>query len=376
MRIVALIFKIILSILLILMTIALFASYSYLQGFLLLLIIVFLFYWPGFVKKKSKSISYLKYSRITTIVILFVTYFFVSATTSKTSIYRSDNHKKQLLNIYDQKMEDWPMGYEDIYIKTKYGIVHAVFYGNKSKPPILLFHAASMGAHSWAENLPALIKKFCVYAIDNIGEGNKSVLIDALVYPKDGKEVSALYAEIADSLGVYKSSIIAASNGGFIALNYAYYYPDRVETLSLLGPMGLTKLSNNSIFMMAISSMYPFPFIKNKTLKWALGDSDYVLNKYGDWFDCILSSTIPSIAKPTPITKAQKRQIKNPILLFLGTKDPIVGDPDLAAKAANDFPNIQIEIVESGHLIGVEKKEIVNEKLSHFLNQNLSEKIE
>ena len=126
MRIVALIFKIILSILLILMTIALFASYSYLQGFLLLLIIVFLFYWPGFVKKKSKSISYLKYSRITTIVILFVTYFFVSATTSKTSIYRSDNHKKQLLNIYDQKMEDWPKILDQIrmVLRQEYQIDH------------------------------------------------------------------------------------------------------------------------------------------------------------------------------------------------------------------------------------------------------------
>ena len=86
----------------------------------------------------------------------------------------SEEHQKELMNIYDQKVKDWPEDTEDIYIKTSYGSVHVLACGSKYKPPLLLFHAASMGAHSWAENLEPLLSNYRIFAIDNIGEGNKS----------------------------------------------------------------------------------------------------------------------------------------------------------------------------------------------------------
>jgi len=39
-----------------------------------------------------------------------------------------------------------------------------------------MFHAASMGAHSWAENLEPVINHYNIYAFDNPGEGNRSEL--------------------------------------------------------------------------------------------------------------------------------------------------------------------------------------------------------
>jgi len=165
---------------------------------------------------------------------LFGGFILLSVYTPKTSIYRSEKHKKELRAIYNEKMKDWPDGYEDIMIETSYGTVHVVACGDKMNPPILLLHAASMGAHSWAENLPALLNKYRVYAIDNIGEGNKSELADVLVFPSDGKELADLYAELTDELGIERSPIIGASNGGFITLIYAYYYPDRVSRIALL----------------------------------------------------------------------------------------------------------------------------------------------
>jgi len=69
------------------------------------------------------------------------------------------------------------------------------------------------------------------------------------------------------------------------------------------------------------------------------------------------------------MTRAQKKQMSMPILLFLGTKDAIVGDAAKAKETAMDYPNIQIEIFESGHLIGVEHREIVNRYLQAFLEE-------
>lgn len=235
-------------------------------------------------------------------ILLFIINIILIKGTENKSIYISEEDENELYSIYDQKLSDWPENTEDIYIETKYGKVHLLACGAKENPPLLMFHAASMGSHSWAENLDPLLNHFRIYAIDNIGEGNKSRLNDVMIYPETGKELADFYASIADSLGVYRSPVFGASNGGFIAQNYAYYYPERVESLALFGPMGLTKLSNGSIMMLSLASMYPFQFIREYVTKWALGSDETCIAKYGDWFQCILKGTIPSLAKPVPMT--------------------------------------------------------------------------
>jgi hypothetical protein len=61
-----------------------------------------------------------------------------------------------------------------------------------------MFHAASMGAHSCAENLEPVLDHYYIYSFDNPGEGNKSELNDALVFPSSPKEVADLYKKLLD----------------------------------------------------------------------------------------------------------------------------------------------------------------------------------
>jgi pimeloyl-ACP methyl ester carboxylesterase len=67
------------------------------------------------------------------------------------------------------------------------------------------------------------------------------------------------------------------------------------------------------------------------------------------------------------MTSEQKEEMKLPVLLFLGTNDPIVGDAYKARDAGKVYPNIRIEILESGHLVAVEKFQRVNEVVAEFL---------
>jgi len=284
------------------------------------------------------------------------------------SIYLSEALKNELYSVYNSKKASWPDNTEDIFIETKYGKVHVLATGNKELPAILLFHAASMGAHSWAENLQPLLGHYRIYAIDNIGEGNLSELIDPLVYPKTPKEIADLYADIANKLGVVSSPVFGASNGGYIAQVYAYYYPEKVQSIALFGPMGLTPLSNKSIFMLGAASMYPLDFVRSKVVHWAFGDDKYCHEKYGDWFAIIMKGTIPSIAQPQPISTEQKKSMKMPIMLFLGTADPIVGDAEIARKEAEEYPNIDIHVLNSGHIIAVEHRNYINQSVTEFLN--------
>lgn len=363
------ILKWLLAILIFLFSIATFMGHSYLQTFFLWLTVAAILYWPGLIQKRLKKRTSVTL-RWAIVIMLLVLSFVVFKPEPKSSIYISEKYHEELIDIYNRNMQYWPSDTEDIYINTKYGSVHVLSCGDKGNPPLVMIHAASMGAHSWADNLEPLLDHYRIYSVDNIGSGNKSELLDPLIYPETQEEIADHFAEIMDALGVKRSPVFGASNGGFIAMCYTYYYPERVKSLSLFGPMGLTQLTGNSIMMLSIASMYPFEFIRDKVAVWALGHADIVRNKYGEWFNCILKGTIPSLGTPVPMSREQKLKMTLPVLLLLGTEDHIVGDAETARKIGEDYPDIRIEVLESGHLIATEHASYVNSAISDFLGIN------
>jgi pimeloyl-ACP methyl ester carboxylesterase len=58
-----------------------------------------------------------------------------------------------------------------------------------------------------------------------------------------------------------------------------------------------------------------------------------------------------------------------PVLLVLGANDNLVGDPDIAKTLVEDVPQIQVAVVETGHLLGVEHPEEVNTLIIDFFEQ-------
>ncbi len=365
-KIILQILKWILILLIVLFSVATLMGRSYLQTGLLWLLVATLVWWPGVICERwSRGVSVS--SRLVLIAVLLSVSFTAFKPDPKSSIYLSDKLQEELMKIYDEKVSDWPSDTEDIYIETAYGKVHVLACGRVDNPPLVMIHAASLGAHSWAENLEPLQDHFRIFSIDNIGEGNKSVLSDALVYPNNQQEIAGHLALILDELGVESAPLFGASNGGFVASCFAFHYPERVESLSLFGPMGLTQLTGGSIMMLSAATMYPFQFVRDRVTMWAIGEDPYVLEKYGDWFNCIMKGTIPSVAQPVPMTTAQKADMQMPVLLFLGTKDRIVGDAESARFTAEEYPHIRIEVLESGHLIAVEQAAYVNRVVKEFL---------
>jgi len=349
-----------------LLALATFFGGSYGQTICLVLAATFLLYWPTKVRDKlGNNISAVV--RTLTILSLLAIKQWVFVSEPKTSIYKTESYKKELMAEYRKCMQAWPSSTTERYLTTQYGKVHVLEVGKKENPPLVMLHAASMGAHSWAENLPSVLEEYHIYAIDNIGEGNKSELDNALVFPDSPKEIADFYLEIFDKLEIDSAIVFGASNGGYIAQTLAYNYPEKVEKMVLFGPMGLTQLTNTSIAMMSLATMYPLQFLRDAVADWAIGTAAVCHEKYGAWFNVIMKGTIPSVSAPVPMTIEQKQVMDLPILLFLGTNDRIVGDAQIAKEKAGYYPNIQIEILNSGHLMAVEKSEIINQKTAQFL---------
>lgn len=121
--------------------------------------------------------------------------------------------------IYDQKIAEWPVPYEDLFIETTYGKVHVIASGPEEAAPLLLLHASGVAGWSWKFNAQALSEKYRIYAIDLIGDAGKSELASMDHVLENGRDQAELYKEISEKLGANKAFVAGASEGGFIASN-------------------------------------------------------------------------------------------------------------------------------------------------------------
>jgi pimeloyl-ACP methyl ester carboxylesterase len=59
-----------------------------------------------------------------------------------------------------------------------------------------------------------------------------------------------------------------------------------------------------------------------------------------------------------------------PVLFVFGELDNLVGGPEAARALVQDIPDVRVEIVEAGHLMGAELPEQVNELIIEFFTRD------
>ena len=306
--------------------------------------------------------------RIIIIPLLFFLFVFLIFNNmgNKYSIYKNPDIKNRLMAIYDQRLAQWPVPYNIRYITCGYGKVHVIISGPEDAPPLLLLHASAMASWSWLYNIKGLNKYYRTYAIDTIGDAGRSILEDMENFPNDGKALAELYEEIMDRLAIQKACFIGASQGGFISTNMAIYAPERVEKLILCGPMGYAG-TNLSVLRILLTTMFPVKPLQKSSVCWAFGDDREVIAAVGEWFNLILEGVISRQARPKPFTQDQLLSIKVPVLLLLGSRDGLVGNPERSKQIVKNIPNFQVKILDTGHLISAEKPDQFNKLVYDFI---------
>jgi pimeloyl-ACP methyl ester carboxylesterase len=106
-------------------------------------------------------------------------------------------------------------------------------------PAVILIHGSGPGVTAyanWRLVLPALSRTFHVIAPDMVGFGFSE-------RPSDVTYGVQTWADqvvgLMDSLGIQKASLVGNSFGGAIALRIAAQHPERVDSLVLMGSMGV-----------------------------------------------------------------------------------------------------------------------------------------
>lgn len=286
-----------------------------------------------------------------------------------TSIYKSPQIKARFMEIYNQKMTEWPVTYEDEFVDTQYGVVHVIVSGPEDAPPMLLLHASAVSSWSWKYNVAELSQHYRTYAIDLIGDAGKSEFTSLDKVMKTGQDQANLYAEIADKLGVRRAYVVGASEGGFIATNYALHYPDKVEKLALLGPMGYSG-AVQSVIRITLTQLFPLKPIQDRTFRWAFSDSTQLKEDFGEWFPLVMTGYNSVKVAPMPISAEERQSLQVPVLFIFGERDNLVGNPQAAKTLVQDIPDVQVEVVEAGHLMGGELPEVCNQLILDFFEKS------
>jgi pimeloyl-ACP methyl ester carboxylesterase len=284
-------------------------------------------------------------------------------------VFSTQEGREVLLGYYKDILATWTVPYEEFDVDTSFGKTHVIRSGDKNKKNMVVLHGAGSNAASWAYCIAELTKKYNVYAIDSIGDIGKSRPVKL---PKNSADYSLWLKETLEALGIKKTNLLGASFGSFIAHSFVSQYPEKVDKAVFTAFSYMSSpLELGVIAKMIFFSFSPSLENMEKQLLWLNGgpmkDKSMAQNiikifqanaKYGR----------PSTINPTDISETTVRNIKTPVMIILGDRDPIY-----KLEKSKDFckktnPSIRFEVIPGeGHMFAFNKKAATFELIFDFI---------
>ncbi len=262
-----------------------------------------------------------------------------------------------------------------------------------SGPPIVFIHGLSGSWQNWLEQVPVFAREHRVITFDLPGFGASQMPAQKITISGYGRFVAALL----DELGVSAAAVVGNSMGGFIGIELAIRFPERVERLVLVSAAGLS-----------------IEYLRNERALALLGVAENRLAAYSGW----VASRSDTLARrpgarrlifgivahrperlPGPLVAEQVRgsgkpgflpaldaltdypirdrlgEIACPTLIVWGAEDKLVPARD-ADEFARLIPNSRKVVwPETGHVAMLERPAAFNALLEAFLEEEPGERV-
>lgn len=255
-----------------------------------------------------------------------------------------------------------------------------------SGPALLLLHGSGPGVSGWSNfrgNFPVFAQGFRTVVMDMPGFGKSERPEFDRAYPKVAADAAV---RLMDALGIEKGHLLGNSMGGYVALEFALAYPDRVDRLVLMGPGGLAvnvlgpEQSEGARrlgeFMMAPSKKAMEAWVDTMVANKSVVDDQLIEERLANAMaPGALESAMAIFASlgqhPDPVPMyARLKAIKAPTLVTWGRDDrmlPVEG----ALMGFRQLPNAELHIFSRcGHWAQVERKEEFERLVSEFLTRS------
>ena len=233
--------------------------------------------------------------------------------------------------------------------------------------PVILLHANTGNTDAWQKQTPALTQAgYRVIAFDRPGWG-KSII------SAGGKPVADTIEALADHLKLEKFHLLGIAGGGYIALDYAVWRPQRLKSLVLAATgLGLTADEDALTFrrQAAIPGFAQLPAEVRE-----MSPSYRGLNPDGvaRWKDIYAHAKQPAAAEPplrTPNTNAKVASVTTPTLVIAGDVDLTTPSAAVRLWAKHLKGHEWALIPEAGHSVAWEQPEAFNQAVIAFLRKH------
>ncbi len=243
--------------------------------------------------------------------------------------------------------------------------------GQRDGIPLILLHGVTDSLHSWKPFTDALQPSIRAIALTQRGHGDSSK-------PEGGYYESAAFsADIAafmDAKGLSHAHIVGHSMGTWIAQRFARDYPERVDSLTLIG--GFTGLGGNAAVAELADALHTMGETVDPVFVRDFQASTLATPVQPGFLDLVVAESLKVPARVWRATfdamiaeRPAKTRIACPALLMAGAKDALFDDADRKRLAANFTAPRSILYEQLGHAPHWEDPQATARDVARFVSE-------
>ncbi|MDH5266927.1 MAG: alpha/beta hydrolase [Candidatus Bathyarchaeota archaeon] len=289
--------------------------------------------------------------------------------------FRSKEAKEKYLVYYDERAKHWPIASECKMVETSFGQTFVRASGPKDGPPLVLLPGDTENSLAWIPQIAALSVDYRTYALDHIFDNGRSIYTRPM---KKSSDFVQWLDELFTALELNNINLMGFSYGGWQASLYALSFPQRLNTLILLAPIGLPP--RLEVFVRGIIQYFiPIRFIVKRYLYWYNADAVRKNETTREVIDRMVDELLLStkcfkrrgFVNPTVLTDQDWQSLEVPTLFLVGENE-VTYSAQKAIQRLNDVaPMVKTLITpDAGHDLAIVKTEWVNNEVLKFLTNH------
>ncbi|MCG2589900.1 alpha/beta fold hydrolase [Rhodohalobacter sulfatireducens] len=280
------------------------------------------------------------------------------------SLFKSEQGKEEILQLYDAKLDSLKIEYETLTVQTSFGKTNFIAMGDPANPAVILVHGSNGCAPIALETYANLHKMFRVFAVDVLAQPNKSA--ETRLSMKDdsyGKWMN----EIISTLRLESVILAGFSFGGLIILKTLEHDEAKIKEVYLSVPAYIV---NGNPLKAIFKVFIPMKrYMKTKNI-------EYVEKFLSNLFTFRDEFAIEFLSKvflefemdftPVPVIDANKaREITTPITIFAAQNDIMFPGKKMIKRADKIFPSLRKSTLleHSKHVQNKEQNEMIEQEI-------------
>jgi pimeloyl-ACP methyl ester carboxylesterase len=262
-------------------------------------------------------------------------------------IYKSLEGYRVIMGLYDKVLSLWPVPYQTCNVATRHGNTFVIVSGSPDSEPLVLLHGSSSNAVSWIGNVVEYSKHFRVYAVDIPGEPGRS---DSDRPSWNSSAYAKWMEDLLNGLKIKQTILLGLSQGGWTAIKFASYQPERVKKLVLLTPAGIMPAKASFIFKALFFKMF------GKRGAEAINKMVFGKDKIDPgavvFMNAIMTNFKPRIENMKMYTDQELSRLTMPVLLVGGKLDAIQNNDKISLRLKKLVPGLTSHILpDCGHVL-------------------------